>query len=154
MAISITSVNKEVNVWQLIEEEFGVTKKLFGKRINFVTDAYKRKAIFRDVEHAYTLAKYGYSKPAVILAGSVIEELLRLYLIHKGIAITSKNFIDYINSCINNGLLKRAIHRLSDSLREFRNIVHLEKEISAKEAISKSTAKGAVSSIFTIANDF
>lgn len=42
----------------------------------------------------------------------------------------------------------------TDSLRHFRNLVHLEKETSSKFTISKATAKGAVSSIFTIANDF
>jgi hypothetical protein len=43
---------------------------------------------------------------------------------------------------------------LSDSAREFRNFVHLSKESTKKHSITKAAAKGAVSSIFTIANDF
>ncbi|GAG40581.1 unnamed protein product, partial [marine sediment metagenome] len=47
-----------------------------------------------------------------------------------------------------------AISRLTDSVRHFRNIVHLQKENNSKITISKATAKGAVTSIFTLANDF
>ena len=63
-------------------------------------------------------------------------------------------FDEYIKACQNNDILKSAIHNLSNSVRHFRNIVHIEKEGSSKYTISKATAKGAVSSIFTIANDF
>lgn len=141
-------------IWQEIEKDFDVSKKNFGKKINFVKDKYKRNVIFRDVEHSYLLACNGFSKPAVILAGGVIEELLRLYLDSKAIRIKNDSFNDYIKACEANGLLKLAIHKLSDSVRHFRNIVHLSKETSSKITISKATAKGAVSSIFTIANDF
>jgi hypothetical protein len=34
---------------------------MFGKKINFVEDTFKRKIIFRDVEHAYVLASLGFS---------------------------------------------------------------------------------------------
>jgi len=83
----------------------------------------------------------------------MIEEILRLYLIHKKITPSKNNFDGYIKACESNGLLKSAIHRLTDSVRHFRNFVHLEKEESSRTTISKATAKGAVSSIFTIAND-
>ena len=140
--------------WDEIQKEYDISKRAFGKRINFITDKFKRKIIFRDIEHAYILANHGYSKPAVILAGSVIEELLRLYLKHNGIKPTKNNFDSYIQACEKKGLLKTGIRRLSDSVRHFRNIVHLEKERSSQTTIQKVTAKGAVTSIFTIANDF
>ena len=110
--------------------------------------------MLRDVEQAFVLASSGYSKPAVILAGGVIEELLRLYLAHKGVKPVSNSFVGYIQACEQQGLLKASISRLSDSVRHFRNLVHLSEEETARHTISKSTAKGAVSSIFTIANDF
>jgi hypothetical protein len=59
----------------------------------------------------------------------------------------------YIKACEEHGLIKDAIHKLADAVRQFRNIVHLEKEASRKHTISKATAKGAVSSVFTIANE-
>lgn len=142
------------NIWKEIETDFDISKIAFGKKINFVVDKFKRKIIFRDIEHAYMLANYGYSKPAVILAGSVIEELLRIYLDHKGTKPKKKTFDSYIKTCEENGLLKSGINKLSDSVRHFRNIVHLQKEETSKTTISKVTAKGAVTSIFTIANDF
>jgi hypothetical protein len=119
-----------------------------------VTEQYKREVIFRDVEQAYLLAKNGFYKPAVILAGSVIEELLRLYLASKNVKPSKDTFEEYVKTCESKNLLKSGINRLSDSVRHFRNLVHLEKEKGRKYAISKATANGGVSSIFTIANDF
>lgn len=143
--------------WEAIEKEFGITKKAFGKKINFVSDNFKRKLIFRDVEQAYTLVQLSYAKPAVILAGSVIEELLRLYLKQKGYfpkKPLKMDFNGYIRTCEQEKLLEKGISRLTDSVRHFRNIAHLRKEETKKRTISQATAKGAVSSIFTIANDF
>lgn len=145
---------KSTHTWKNIENDFEISKRMLGKRINFVSDQFKREIIFRDIEHAYLLANSGLSKPAVILAGSVIEEMLRLYLQHKQINPKRNTFNEYIKACEDNGLLKEAIQRLTDSVRYFRNLVHLSKEKSKRETISKATAIGAVSSIFTIANDF
>jgi len=140
--------------WTTIAEEFGITKREFGRKINFVKGDFQRSIIFRDIEHAYVLAKNGFSKPSVILSGAIIEELLRQYLLQKKIKPSSNTFDEYIKACQNNGILKKAIHSLSNSVRHFRNIVHIENEKSKKHSISKATAIGAVTSIFTIANDF
>lgn len=142
------------DTWKDIQNDFDISKRAFGKRINFVTDKSKRKAIFRDIEHAYILAKYGFSKPATILAGGVIEELLRLFLEDQNVKPERNTFEEYIKTCEQKGLLKSGISLLSNSVRHFRNLVHLSKEETQRHMISKATAKGAVSSIFTIANDF
>jgi hypothetical protein len=142
------------DIWEAIKSEYDTSKRDFGKKINFVSDSFKRKIIFRDIEHAFVLASNGFSKPALILAGGVIEELLRLYLEHKKIKPKSKSFDGYIKTCEDKGLLKRGVYRLSDSIRDFRNLVHLKNEETKRHTVSKATAKGAVSSIFTIANDF
>jgi len=44
------------DIWNDIYEDFEVKKLTFAKKINFVTNAYKRKTIFRDIERAYILA--------------------------------------------------------------------------------------------------
>lgn len=150
---NLTSLNI-TKVWQHIKVDYDIGKREFGKKIAFVSDPFKRAVIFRDIEQAYALAEAGFSKPAVILAGSVIEELLRLFLESKGIPPAGNTFDSYIKSCIDKALLKSAIHRLTDSVRHFRNLVHLQAESSSRHTISKATAKGAVASIFTIANDF
>ena len=142
------------NTWTEIEKDYDVTKRAFGLKIHFVKDKFKRKIIFRDIEHAYFFAQNGFYKPAVILAGGVIEELLRLYLKYQKIIPSDDTFNEYIKSCDKKGLFKKGISQLSHSLRNFRNIVHLENEVSGKYTISKPTAKGAISSIFTISNDF
>ncbi|MBA7693199.1 hypothetical protein ES703_101775 [subsurface metagenome] len=38
------------DIWNDIYEDFEVKKLTFAKKINFVTDAYKRKTVFRDIE--------------------------------------------------------------------------------------------------------
>jgi len=149
----LSSTSGKVN-WKAIESEFGITKKSFGIKIKFIADPFKRIIIFRDVEQAFVLASLGFSKPSVILAGSVIEELLRLYLECKNISPISDNFDGYIRTCEQHGLLKDSVSRLSHSVRQFRNLVHLSAEENKKHTLSKATAIGAVSSIFTIANDF
>ena len=140
--------------WKSIHSGFGISKNSFGRKINFITDSFKRTIIFRDVEQAFILASSGFSKPAVILAGGVIEELLRLYLEHKQIKPIKNDFDGYIQTCEQHRLLKDSVSRLSHSVRQFRNLVHLSAEETKKHTISKATAVGAVSSIFTIANDF
>ena len=141
-------------VWDAVSEEYGMNKTTFGKKINFVSDPFKRKIIFRDVEHAYILANNGYSKSATILAGSVIEELLRIYWEIKDIKPKKKTFESYIDTCHDNGLLKEAVKNLTHSFRYFRNLVHLKVEKTANDTIHKDTAKGAVSSIFMIVRYF
>ncbi|OFW54326.1 MAG: hypothetical protein A2163_05740 [Actinobacteria bacterium RBG_13_35_12] len=142
------------NIWDKIKNDFDISKYTFSRKINFVKDPFKKKIIFRDIEQTYLFAEKGFSKPAVILAGGVIEELLRLYLESKNIKPPKDTFDEYIRTCENNGLFKKGISTLSDSIRHFRNIVHLEKEVSGRYTISKATAKGAISSIFTISNEF
>jgi hypothetical protein len=142
------------NIWEGILSEYGISKQRFGRKINFIHDQYQRKIIFRDVEDAYLLCKNGFSKSAVILAGGVIEELLRQYLISKGQKPSNNTFDLYIKTCKNNNLLGKAVNLLSDSVRHFRNIVHLEKEKDSKLSISPSMALSAVASVFTIINDF
>lgn len=154
ISIKMETTLSSKKIWEEIQRDYGISKRAFGMKFNFVTDPFKRKIIFRDVEHAYILANNAFSKPAVILAGGVIEELLRLYLNYKGIKPTKNTFNFYIQACEKNGLLKSGINRLSDSVRHFRNIVHIENEKSSQTTIKKVTAKGAVTSIFTIANDF
>jgi len=140
--------------WEAIKSEYDISKIDFARKIKFVKDKFKKNVIFRDVEQAFVLASQGFSKPALILSGGVIEELLRLYLKHKKIKPKDETFFYYIQACEYNKLLKRGVFRLSDSIRDFRNLVHLKNEEAKRHTVSQATAKGAVASIFTIANDF
>ncbi len=142
------------SVWNYIKADYDISKKSFGRKINFIKDVHIRKIIFRDIEHAYLLSRNGFAKPAVILAGGVIEELLRQFLKSKHVTPKEKTFNGYIKACEDNRLLRTGISKLSDSARDFRNLVHLAKEKSARFTLSKPAAKGAVSSIFIIADDF
>ncbi|MEK0337943.1 MAG: hypothetical protein QQN41_10970 [Nitrosopumilus sp.] len=143
----------EIDSWESINQDFDETKRSLGRKLNFISDSFKKQIIFRDIAQSYVLSKNGFDKPAVILAGSAIEEILRLYLHSKNISTKRNTFDEYIRVCVENGLLKKGISKLSESVRHFRNLVHLEKEITKKYTISKATAKNAVSSVFMIIND-
>lgn len=144
----------KTDIWRNIQKEYGISKRAFCKKINFVKDDFKREVILRDLGQAYYLAFNGFNKPAVILAGGVIEELLRLYLENKGIKSKKDTLESYIITCAEKGILKKAIQKLADSVREFRNLVHLQREKSPRYSISIPTAKNAVASVFIIINDF
>jgi len=142
------------NPWQYIAEDFDTTKNEFGRKINFIKEPFKRKVIFRDVQHAYILWKIGLYKPSVILSGGVTEELLRLYLEYKKVKTKDNTFAEIIKLCEENKILMSAVHNLSSAIRHFRNFVHIAKEKDRKHSVSKPTATAALAAIFTIANDF
>ena len=142
------------DIWNSIAREYEIDYTLFLEKIYFINSNYIKDIIMRDIGHSFILAKMGLSKPAVILAGGVIEVLLETYLDHHGKKGSSSSFNEYIETCEDEGFLKSAIGHLSHYVRHFRNYVHLPKEKSERHKISKATAIGAVSSIFTIINDF
>jgi len=151
---TLIGIFDNIDAWQKIEEEYGMSKRTFGKRINFVKDPFKKKVIFRDIQHAFILARCGCNKPSIVLAGGVIEELLRLYLEKNDIKSRNRDLNSYIEACNEHDLLKDGIQKLADSVRQFRNIVHVREERSPRHTISRAAAKAAVASIFTIVNDF
>lgn len=140
--------------WDSIQTRFQISKIQFAKKIFFAKGVPTRNAILRDVANAYGCLQNGYWKPAVILSGGVIEELLRQYLIYKGRPPVKEGFYGYITACREYGLLKSAVVHLSGAVKDFRNLVHLKEESQHKHAISTATATGAVAAIFSIANDF
>lgn len=152
--IKVEQISASNASWSEIKKDFGISKRTFGRKIHFVKDKFKRKILFRDIGQAYFFAEKGFYKPAVILAGSVIEELLRLYLRDKKIKPLKNTLEEYIKSCEKHGLLRIGISKLSDPVHHFRNLVHLEKEKISKHTISEPIAKEAVTSIFTISIDF
>lgn len=154
----ISRLRKQENVenlaWAEIAKEYETTKRNFSSKLRKMkTDDFKRLIILRDIAHAFLLTEQHFYKESVIISGSIIEELLRLYLKFKSISSQGKGFSNLIRSCATGGFLKSSVSQLSDSVREFRNLVHLENEESKRFSISRPTAKGAFSSIFTIAND-
>ncbi len=156
--ISSTVINNNApikeDIWKQIFDEYGITKRSFGKKINFVKDKRKRNIIFRDVEDAYKLVKSGFAKPAIILAGGIIEELLHSFILFKGITPPTDKFFSYVETCEKNNLLNIGANRLSDSARYFRNLVHIEREFTSNTSPSLSMASNVVSAIFIIVNEF
>lgn len=178
--VTIASVNeapskdKNESVWN----EFKISKNQFGARINFVKDRYTRDVIFRDIEHAFGCYKQGFSKPAIILAGGVLEEILRQYIqssdikrnsagkpikldgnkkpilnsSYQEITLNEDDFYDCIEICRGNKLLKKSVGSC-DSIREFRNFVHIKEEATFQDLISEEKAYSIISDIFTVSTE-
>lgn len=147
---NVTGLNK--NIWDEIKADYGVSKQLLGKKLKFITPRNKKEIIFRDIGHAYYFSKNSFPKPAIILAGGIIEEILKSFLEFNDIDAVHKSFNQIIALCESKELIDIANIRLSDSIRYFRNLVHIDKEYNSSLIISNSMAVGAVSSIFTIVN--
>lgn len=143
----------ETDLWKEVSQVSGVTRMGFARKLSFIPKE-KRHVILRDVSHAYGCIKHGFYKSAVILSGGIIEEMLRIRLETKGLKSEKDKFVSYLECCSQHGVLKVPIAKLGDSVRGFRNLVHLANETSKRHAISKPTAIGAFNSIFTVANDF
>lgn len=142
--------NKSDIAWITIQDEFEFSKSAVSKILNnFIPDDYKRHVILRDIGNSIALLSLGFNKEAVILSGGVIEEIIRLFILSR-YNKKYKNFYDLLEMCNKNNLFKKSIQKLTDSIREFRNLVHLKKEVDKSCTINKSNAKGAVASIFSI----
>jgi len=81
----ISHVKKQENIenlaWTKIATDYEVNKKTLSSKLRKMkTDDFKRTIILRDIAHAFLLTEYHLYKESVIISGSIIEELLRLYL--------------------------------------------------------------------------
>ncbi len=147
--VAVRSLSKE---WEGIRRDYRLSRPMIGKKLNFMSPNSIRRAILRDIEQAYGCLDQHYYKPAVVLAGGVVEEVLRQYLQHKGIP-PGKEFIEHINAAREHKMLKASLVALTDSVRGFRNLVHIAKEKDPKFTTNGATAKVAVSAMFAIIND-
>jgi hypothetical protein len=150
--------NKKVKhdlAWIAITEEYEITKLMFSKKLKpFIDGDFKRHTILRDIGNSYSLMSLGFYKEAVVISGSVIEEILRLYLLNANMITKPKTFNDYIKICNDNDFFRKGINKLTDSVREFRNLVHLSKENNKKDVINKANAKNAINAVFSFYYEF
>lgn len=140
------------DVWESIKADYSVTKNIFGKKINFIKDKKVRSILFRDTEQAFLIMRLGFYKPAVILAGGIIEEILRQLLAKKEKFDNNISLIELIRRCKNLNLISIQGNNVSESTRNFRNAVHIHNEVSKENEIIRSVAYNAYSSIFILIN--
>lgn len=152
--ISIHPESKEIKTWERIEVQYKLSKTAFGKKINFINDTSIRKIIFRDVEDAFLSLNYNLHKSAIVLSGAVIEGILREYLIKHDTKLSDNTFSYYIQKCNEKKLFQPSLSLQLESIKDFRNYIHIEKEIRSQYKVSKPMAQTAVSSIFLIVQGF
>jgi|GEM_PF-2681643 hypothetical protein len=154
-ALHSGSIKTSVNPWTEIQAEYDYSKLKFARQVNFLPP-FKRGIVIRDVVQAFSCLKMGFYKPATILSGGVIEEILRLYLKHNGYPTKNergnKRFEELVNDCKQYKLVGAGIANLAHAFRDFRNFAHLAKE-TKQRSIDRPTAIGAVSAIFSVASN-
>lgn len=109
-----------------------------GKKGTFqwIDDKKLRQLITRDYIIAGDCLKYGLFKPTILLYGSVLEASL----IYKLKVDANTNFSDLIKRAEEKGLIKDHLITKLNLLRDFRNYVHLHKELSQNFSLTEGLA--------------
>lgn len=116
--------NKSKHWGKLGKKEIGI-----GKRgiLKWIKDRDLQKIVRRDYATAQICEEEGLFKPAIILYAGVLEALLQ-YKINKD---EKEKFIDLIEEAMQSKLIKQEQASHMNTIRDFRNYVHVYKEISA-----------------------
>lgn len=138
--------------WAPISQHYGLSRKQVIRKLRFIGSITTKRALLRDIVHAHGCLEHHFYKSALVLSGGVIEEIIRQKLISCKVD-AGASFSDHIKNARESKIFKNSIASLSDSIRDFRNHVHVAKESEKKHAISRATASIAVSAIFTVLND-
>jgi len=112
-------------------------RKVAGSRtFDFVKNKKLRLLLQRDYQYAKKCLQNELWKPTIILYGSLIEAVLRE---NTGI----KNFKSALNKALSNGIISETEFHQIHVVRDFRNFVHLHKELSegGRRVISDNWAK-------------
>jgi|GEM_PF-5826114 len=116
--------NKSKHLGKLGKREIGI-----GKRgiLKWIKDENLRKIIRRDYATAQICEEDGLFKPAIILYAGLLEALL-IYKINRK---KQEKFEKLIEKALQLNLIKREQASHMHTIRDFRNYVHIYKEISA-----------------------
>ncbi len=127
--------NKDKEWSELTKREIGI-----GKRgiLKWVKDKKLQKIIRRDYAAAQICEENEIFKPAIILYAGVIEALLKYKIDKKG----TEDFVKLIEKALQLKLIKSEQANHMNTVRDFRNYVHIYKEVSADlEIINEGIAK-------------
>ena len=130
-----TAWNKNIKVSELHKKEIGI-----GKRgiLKWIKDENLQKIIRRDYATAQICEEDKLFKPAIILYAGLLEALLR-YKINKN---KQEEFIDLIEKALQMKIISQIQASHMHTVRDFRNYVHIYKELSADlEIINEGIAK-------------
>jgi hypothetical protein len=127
--------NKNIPTSELHKREIGI-----GKRgiLKWIKDENLQKIIRRDYATAQICEESKLFKPAIILYAGLLEALLR-YKINKD---KQEEFIDLIEKALQMKLISPTQASHMHTVRDFRNYIHIYKELSADlEIINEGIAK-------------
>lgn len=127
--------NKNIPTSELHKREIGI-----GKRgiLKWIKDENLQKIIRRDYATAQICEENKLFKPAIILYAGLLEALLR-YKINKD---KQEEFIDLIEKALQINLISQTQASHMHTVRDFRNYIHIYKELSADlEIINEGIAK-------------
>ena len=127
--------NKNISPSELKKREIGIGKRQILK---WIKEENLQKIIRRDYATAQICEENKLFKPAIILYAGVLEALLR-YKISKD---KPEEFINLIEKALDIKLISQTQASHMHTVRDFRNYVHIYKELSADlEIINEGIAK-------------
>lgn len=131
---------------EITKEKISISKK---RLFNFIQDKKIRGILTRDYAFAEICKKQEMFKPAIVLYGSIIEEILREIL------GSEKPFSELIVEARQKDFVKPPLARKIDFVRDFRNYVHIfleiDEDFDPTEDIA-SVASEVCKSLIKIAN--
>lgn len=108
--------NVGINRTKIDKKKIGIgIKGLF----NFIKDKEAKDILVRDCAYAELCIEQEMFKPAIILYGSIIEEILRTLL------SSDETFLKLIKEAREKNVLEDSLIRKIDFLRDFRDYVHI-----------------------------
>lgn len=131
-----------------------------GKMLNFdfITDEQFRNSLQSDYSELQTCLQNDAWKAVHVLAGSIIEALLIEYLLIAPNPSSRKNPLsltldEAIKACQQINALNERSAKLSDVVKDYRNLIHPGRVIRLKEQFGKDTADIAVALVSIIASE-
>jgi hypothetical protein len=125
---------------------------------DFITDEQFRTSLQSDYRELQACLENGAWKAVHVLAGSIIEALLVEYLVSAPNQSSGKNPLNFtldeaIKACLAARALTERSAKLSDVVKDYRNLIHPGRVIRLNEQYGQDTAQIAVSLVSFIANE-
>jgi hypothetical protein len=111
--------NKGISHEEITKKKIGISKKTL---FSFIKDIKTRSILTRDYAFAEICREHKMFKPAIILYGSIMEEILR------NILNSDKYYSDLITEGKVKNIIEPPLARKIEFIRDFRNYVHIHLE--------------------------
>ncbi|MDD3989921.1 MAG: hypothetical protein PHP30_07505, partial [Bacteroidales bacterium] len=126
---------------------------------DFISDPMFKSILERDFQELDNCVKYGLSKSALVLSGSIIEAVLLEYFTHNlpdGMTqeeLLRKELYQLIEQAVKKQLISERSKQLSIVIKNYRNLIHPGREIRKNEEFDNESATVSLSLVKVIVKE-